>query len=357
MTASKFNSLSEDQAIKNIVDTVRKAKKGKAPFALVLGSGFSYGLVPTVREVITEALPLWMKSLEDEKPYEELKKQPQDRRLAIAQEFWQKFVTENDHQDGFKLTLNSNKLPDKHADAYKAAFNTKYGCLKDTGYAREFQRALMQLDKPRLNAAHFLLASLLGVQPGKSRSSDLFRAKAAFSRLILTTNFDPFLQIALQAVNRLYFMSDTPRLGVSSEIYDEDIDAIHLVYLHGSVHRRFQAANPHEIDKIKKENARRLAPVLERHGVIILGYSGWDDAIVEALDACEHFDHQLYWCGRQSDPLAEGVFGERVPDILRKPATNYVWDLRCWPASATQTRWLPTELPGSNSRTPLILMV
>src|SRR5205823_9398890 len=130
-------------------------------------------------------------------------------------------------------------LPNDYAAAYRAAFDPRYmGALGEPGPARKFQRAMMRLDQPRLNGAHFLLASLLGVQPGQSRRNDLFKARAAFCRLILTTNFDPFLQTALQSVNRLYFMRDTPELGLGDEIFDEQPHAIHLVYLHGSIHRR-----------------------------------------------------------------------------------------------------------------------
>jgi tetratricopeptide (TPR) repeat protein len=327
MPEPKIKSLTEREAINQIVRAVKLAPQGEAPFALVLGSGFSHGLVPVARELVAESLPLWMKSLEDYQSYDDLKQLPQDRRDEMARDFWQGFVNQNSGRDGFKLPLNpQTSLPDNYSDAYQAAFNPEYdGAVNAPKLARDFQRALMQLNKPRLNAAHFLLASLLGVQPGKTtRRNNLFRARAAFSRLILTTNFDPFLQIALQAVNQLYFMSDTPRLGVSDEIYDDQSEAIHLVYLHGSVHRRDQAATKAAIDDIKKRNATILAPVLERHGVIVLGYSGWDDAIVEALAACDHFDNRLYWCGREADPLVAGAFGARVPEILQKHAPGYV---------------------------------
>jgi tetratricopeptide (TPR) repeat protein len=214
------------------------------------------------------------------------------------------------------------------------------------GQARNFQRALMRLNQPRLNAAHFLLASILGVQPTISRPSSSFKAPAAFSRLILTTNFDPFLQIALQAVNHLYFMSDSPEVGVSDEILDDQIDAIHLVYLHGSVHRRSQLASDEDIQRLKRKNAQILAPVLKRHGIIVLGYSGWDDVIVEALAECETFDYGLFWCGLEADPLTnKAAFGDRVADILRKPATFYVQTAGAGPFMAQLCNQLVEGLP------------
>jgi tetratricopeptide (TPR) repeat protein len=324
MSESAIVYLPEQEALEEIVETVMQAEKGEAPFALVLGSGFSRGLVPTARELVTESLPLWMKCRNEKQDFESQTQIP-SQRAAIARAFWKDFVDSNKGR-GLDLRLDATTgLPEDNGEAYRAAFSPRYRkAVGAPAEARKFQRALMQLNKPRLNAAHFLLASLLGVQPGKTRESSLFRADAAFSRLILTTNFDPFLQTALQAVNRLYFMSDTPELGVSDEIFDDQTDAIHLVYLHGSIHRRSQAATDEEIQKLKQKNARTLAPVLKRHGVIVLGYSGWDDAIVAALAACDGFDYRLYWCGLESDPLARGAFGKGVKDILQKHAAVYV---------------------------------
>ena len=325
MSEPPVRCLPEADTVEQIVETVQQAGAGAAPFALVLGSGFSHGLVPTARELVERSLPLWMKSLQGGDTFENLGKAPDDTRNAIARDFWRAFAAKNAKR-GLSLPLDpSTGFPQDYSAAYRAAFAPDYSAaVGEPAQARTFQRALMRLDQPRLNAAHFLLASLLGVQPGKTRRNDLFKTRAAFSRLILTTNFDPFLQTALQAVNRLYFMSDTPELGVGDEILDDQIDAIHLVYLHGSIHRRSQAATDEDIQALKERNARTLAPVLKRHGVIVLGYSGWDDAIVEALAACDRFDHRLYWCGREPDPRAPGAFGPRVPDILRKPSAVYV---------------------------------
>lgn len=323
----RIRILSEEEALERIVHTVQLAEPGEAPFALVLGAGFSHDLVPTAREVVREDLPLWKKARATGEAFDSLKELPTEKRLAIAREFWSEFVRRNPSCEPEIRLDEMTGLPVDYAAAYRAAFDPGYiGAVGAPADAREFQRLLMRLDQPRLNAAHFLLASLLGVQPRRSQPgpSDWFKTRAAFSRLILTTNFDPFLQTALQLVNRLYFMSDTPDLGVSDEILDDHTDAIHLVYLHGSVHRRLQVADDECIRRIKESNARTLASCLKRRGVIVLGYSGWDDVMVEALAQCDAFDHRLYWCGLEPDPLAKGAFGQRVPEVLRKPTAQYV---------------------------------
>lgn len=325
MTNPKINTLPEKEAIERIVETVQQADEGDAPFALVLGAGFSHGLVPTAKELVTESLPLWIHSRNEGTPFVSPSETPVEARQAIAGQFWRKFMERNVAM-GLRLELDPNTgLPRDNSAAYKAAFDPNYsGAVGAPAQARKFQRMIMRLEQPRLNAAHFLLASILGVQPGKSRKSSLFKSRAAFSRLILTTNFDPFLQVALQSVNRLYFMSDTPDLGVSDEILDDQTDAIHLVYLHGSIHRRSQAATEQDIEKLKQKNAQILCPVLKRHGVIVLGYSGWDDAVAQALAACDKFDHRLYWCGLEPNPFDKAAFGPKVPSILEKPSAFYV---------------------------------
>jgi len=54
---SGIQIISEDIAIRLIVETVNKAKPGEAPFALVVGAGFSHGLVPTVRDIVYKNPP------------------------------------------------------------------------------------------------------------------------------------------------------------------------------------------------------------------------------------------------------------------------------------------------------------
>jgi len=346
MAESTIRTLSEQQAVDQIVKTVEQAEPGTAPFVLVLGSGFSQGLVPTVREVVTESLPLWMESINTNKPFDIVEEKPSAEKAEIARGFWKRLVEQNRGSDlSFSLDPGSG-LPSDYAAAYKAAFSSRVlGAVGGPAQARRFQRDLVRLDQPRLNAAHFLLASILGVQPGRTRKSELFKAKAAFSRLILTTNFDPFLQTALQAVNRLYVMSDTPELGVSDEISDDQTDAIHLVYVHGSVHRRIQAASDAQIQTIKKQNARVLASALKRHGVIVLGYSGWEDVVVEALADCADFDHRLYWCGLEEDPLKKGAFGPRVGEILQKESAFYVHTTGAGPFMSQLCAKLVLRLP------------
>ena len=75
-----IKTLSETDALDRIVDTVKRAGRGEAPFALVLGSGFSSGLVPTARELVREDLALWVKSQKEGRPFDSFKEAPSSER-------------------------------------------------------------------------------------------------------------------------------------------------------------------------------------------------------------------------------------------------------------------------------------
>ena len=326
MASSKIQVLGEEEGLDRIVETIRLRKPGDAPFAFVLGSGFSWGLVPTVRELLADDLPQWIKARQEEPSFIERKLLPIEARSKTAAGFWRQFIEQN-KTSGLQLEIDPQGIPINSAAAYQAAFDHRFnGALGDPALAREFQREIMDLKRPRLNAAHFFFASIIAAQPGADggHRPEIWKFRSALSRLIVTTNFDPFLQTALQLAGRLYFISDRPDLGMADIAFEENTDAIHLVYIHGSIHRPFQAANEQDIKDLREKNAKFLSDVLKRHGVIVLGYNGWDDAIVQALAECDKFDHRLYWCGLEPDPLVPGAFGPRVPEILQKSTACYI---------------------------------
>jgi SIR2-like domain len=332
--------ISESSAIEQIVETVKKSKPGAAPFAFIVGAGFSDGLVPITRDIVHESLPRLDKSFisnnfktlppptpvrfndilkhqNDEMRRRERHEKEERNRRAIS--FWKIFIEKN-QSNGLGLILTDKGFPENEQLAYQYAFdydNFKWPFANQED-GHKFLHGLMKPDPPRLNAAHFFLASILGTQPNVISKQGSFKFQAAFSRLIVTTNFDPFLQVALQYANRLYFMSDTPDLK-QIDLSEDYMDAIHLVYLHGSIHRHNQADTKQKIREIKEKNATVLAPILKNRAIIVIGYSGWDDVVVKALAACDKFEYGLYWLGRRPRPHEKGIF-----EILVKSGACYV---------------------------------
>jgi hypothetical protein len=312
----------QQRAVEDIGTIVRRTETpGVAPFAVVVGAGFSHGLVPTAREIVAEHLPAW---IDDRENYRALVQARGSKLAEVASKFWHRFSKINKLDRVLQLDLRTG-VPTNYVAAYQAAFNPEYRQAFATSRdARAFQRALIRVDTTRLNAAHFLLASILAAQPGRTRPGPLFYSKAAFSRLIVTTNFDPFLQVALQRVNQLYLMHDTPHLGIDADFAGDETDAIQIVYLHGSIHRRSQTATEAEITELKTLNSGPLAHAFRSRGVIVLGYAGWDDGIVKALIDSQRLECGLFWCGREHDPLAPGALPRDVLNLLNRRDCAYV---------------------------------
>ena len=73
------------------------------------------------------------------------------------------------------------------------------------------------------------------------------------------------------------------------------------------MHRPFLANSDDEIKHLRERNAQSLASYLGRHGVIVLGYSGWDDCLLRALRQTSSFANNLYWLARSEASLSQEV--------------------------------------------------
>jgi tetratricopeptide (TPR) repeat protein len=201
------------------------------------------------------------------------------------------------------------------AEAYQAVFDTAcVGGLDTPEKHRNYMRYVTMTDgagQTHLNATHFYLASLLSLQRRSgvlgSSKKPLYTGRREFARTLFTTNFDPLLQTSLQLFQLLYYMTDRPELLPPDALQTDHHPAIHLFYAHGSVHRPYMANTEEQIALLKQQNARDLAAYLGSHGVIVLGYSGWDDCLLEALNQCKTFGSNLYWLVLRGGPLSEPV--------------------------------------------------
>jgi tetratricopeptide (TPR) repeat protein len=121
-------------------------------------------------------------------------------------------------------------------------------------------------------------------------------------------------------VGKLYFMTDRPNVLETPD--DDHNQAIHLIYAHGSAHRYLLLNSEPEIEENANNNCIKLRPYFERHGVIVLGYGGWNDAIMRALGVCDGFDHNLYWCDRHDVDQLPAFLNPKAMELLRRRRGN-----------------------------------
>ena len=302
-----MNELTFDDMLGLMCQHLATTPEDKGAFTLLLGAGFSYGVIPTAREILTVA-PNWLYRRQHDLTREE---GPSDR-IEIARDFWGRVEAGcgQEGQGGKFQYDEETGLPTNEwtAEAYKLLMSVHCpGGLTTPVLRRDFMRYLCSNAVRKNNPAHLFLACLLNHQ----RKHD-WKYRGRFCKTILTTNFDHLLQHALQLVNVLYYMSDRPE--VLDHLVEDVHDAIHLVYTHGSVHRYRLLNSTDEIEDGRK-NSSSLRSHFERHGVIVIGYGGWADATMSALRKAHQFDGNLYWCVRRGDYVPEAVH-----DLLEKQA-------------------------------------
>jgi hypothetical protein len=317
-----------------------------AAFVLLLGAGFSYGVVSLVDELMQETIGDYYYPDQDQwgqRSAGVLRKNSAD--------FWGEFNTAAKEEKLPTVKLMEG-LPENPGEAYQSLFTYEgaealFAQLKPKSKKKTYMERLEQLrggnqapkeqreEQPsigerfvkgflryvldpgaeggwgstgrnQLNPAHIYLAALLEAQQlGQGWGT------CAFCRTLFTTNFDTLLQNALQMVNLLYRLSDRPEKGLDGSDFQLEEGPIHLVYVHGSILRHNPASTIGELDSLASKNIDLLRGYLESHDLIIIGYSGWKDGLMAALQRCNPSQHMVYWCDVRSQPTAG------VADFLR----------------------------------------
>ncbi|MFT3784612.1 MAG: SIR2 family protein [Tepidisphaeraceae bacterium] len=315
-----YNILRQSELLERIGQQVGSTVERQPPFTLVLGSGFSYGIIPTTAEIVRRDLSWWKWCQRHETGgptpkefFDQIKSRDDDEAKKEAKAFWER-VHKAQHatsKEKFELDGQGVVTDATLGEAYRFALSS--ACTPGLNTPHEVRRYFGDMIRRagnRLNPAHLFLASIIA----ERRTRRLFGT-------IFTTNFDPLLQRSLQLVNAPYFVSDRPETLQYPD--DDDIaDAVHLIHAHGSIYRYLLLNSPAEIEKFALANQSKLQEYFRKHAVLIIGFSGWDDAITRALRTVDQFDHNLYWCDRSADPDKSSLTPE-ARDLLKKHANAF----------------------------------
>ena len=305
--------------VRNAVATRTRSGRAKSLYTLILGAGFSHPTIPLTHKIVREEIGDFFYLQDLEMPGERTRSQKE--RDSIR--FWREFNAALPANAAVKL--NKVGLPLDPGAAYRALFamqSSNPAFYKEfhrgDHFLKEFLRHLMNPAWAQPNDAHFLLGCLLELQQWGS-----LRTATPFARRIFTTNFDTLLQQTLQSAGVLYTISDRPATGFTEDEFSiEDEEAIHLVYTHGSILRHNPANTDDEIRQLQRLNAESITPWLETHGVIVLGFSGWNDGLMTALSNCSRFERGLYWCDIHSAEEAPSKLPANVVELLGREPTN-----------------------------------
>ena len=101
-----------------------------------------------------------------------------------------------------------------------------------------------------------------------------------FGGAILTTNFDPLIEISLSKHGGRFYrtvLHDDGKLGQTVA------DGTHIVHLHGYWHGFDTLHTPQQLVQQRPHLRRFLENIVEASTLVIIGYSGWDDVITRTL--------------------------------------------------------------------------
>lgn len=137
--------------------------------------------------------------------------------------------------------------------------------------------------------------------PGvKAMGQLIARNRPRFSRAVLTTNFDPLVEIAVRAAGGLAVTVEQPGDGALSA---PDPVVTPVVHLHGSW-RADTLHTPSPLTIKRPTLQHSLAHMLGEVTLVVLAYGGWDDVITATLAdvAGTNPKADIVWCFYESDP-------------------------------------------------------
>jgi hypothetical protein len=223
--------------------------------AWVVGSGLSQQVVPGVRDMVNLVAERWQRELR-----------------KSSQEFLSRLPSDgNIYQVAFKHLIGhcgSNVADEVVRDAVLRARRmesdrSRRALSGDPGECAALDR---DLGGWRMTTGHLALGKL--VRHGNTKS------------IVLTTNFDPLIEVAIGLAGGRYAQVLLSRDGSLSAFGS---DAPIVVHLHGYWHRGHTLHTPELLSANRPALKASLRRVLEDKLVVVLGYAGWDDVLTGVL--------------------------------------------------------------------------
>jgi hypothetical protein len=101
-----------------------------------------------------------------------------------------------------------------------------------------------------------------------------------FGRSILTTNFDPLIEVAIRRSGGQFFRTT---LHLDGNLAQTEGTGCHVIHLHGYWHGSDTLHTARQLGQPRPRLRASLASLLRKKLVVVSAYGGWDDAFTEAL--------------------------------------------------------------------------
>ncbi len=153
----------------------------------------------------------------------------------------------------------------------------------------------------QINWCHLLLAALVN---------------EGYVHRILTTNFDPLIVDALALTGQPIRTFD---LSTSGKYESDILDPATVIYLHGQMHSLLLANTQGEMAKVQSLYPAVLQEAIADSFLIVVGYSGDCDPVLDALTNLSNLQRGLWWSHFSSSGQRPGA---GVESLFRKHGSN-----------------------------------
>ncbi len=199
--------------------------------------------------------------------------------------------------------------------------------LKETGREKLGYSGILELIAPDpATRRDYLAKHFEGVEPGPTHELLAAFGARGLVRVFVTTNFDRLLERALQArgVEPIVVTSDADLEVAPGREHAQ----CYVLKPHGDYLQQTIRNTPSEVAELPPSVTAELAEVFNRYGVVVLGYSGADEAITRAM-AGRRSRYGLYWLSRGGVPVAaQGVVDSADGRVIeRDGASDFLRDL------------------------------
>ena len=101
-----------------------------------------------------------------------------------------------------------------------------------------------------------------------------------FGNSVLTTNFDPLIEVSIQKHGGRHYRTV---LHEDGNLHQTVSEGIHVVHLHGYWYGYDSLHTPQQLGQPRPQLKKSLSRLIEASTLVVVGYGGWDDIITDTL--------------------------------------------------------------------------
>jgi len=145
-----------------------------------------------------------------------------------------------------------------------------------------------------------------------------------FGKAVLTTNFDPLIEVAILKSGGHFFRTVLHRDG---NLGQTEGSGCHVIHLHGYWYGADTLHTPRQLTQSRPRLKASLSSLVKAKTVVILGYGGWDDTFTETLMEIVLDDNafpEIIWTFNDASPQpSEKLISQLAPGLDRGRVTLY----------------------------------